>query len=135
MPVDIQFQPQRGLDGILTIRAAGVPDVKINDELWWHLMDLARAAGELAEGRAAAVSYSGMPGAYELTPDGEDVVVSGDYFAAVRYPRGEFVSAVLDASERWLNYARASGDPEHLAVAPDVANAIAETRAMLSAQT
>jgi hypothetical protein len=126
VPVDIQFQPKRGLEGILSIRANGQPDIQINDELWHQLMHLSRAAGELAGGHRAAVPYSGMPGGYELAPEGDEVVVSGDYIATARYPLEDFRRAVFAATERWLAYAAQVGDPDHAGVAPEVAAALAE---------
>jgi hypothetical protein len=126
--VDIQFQPKRGLDGLLTIRATCTADITIDDELWHQVMHLARAAGELANGHPAAIPYSAMPGAYELTPEGDDVVVSGDYIQTTRLPRQELVAAAFAVADRWVSHARASGDPEQETLASDVETAVAEAR-------
>jgi hypothetical protein len=132
--VDIQFQPKRGLDGVLTIRAEGQPDVTIDDELWHQLMQLPRALADVVTGatRYASVPYSSQPGAFEITPEGADLVLTGEYIATARYPREDFVRAVLAAADRWLAHAAKVGDPDHAAVAPDVESAIGEARTALS---
>lgn len=134
MAVDIQLQPRRGLDGLLLIKADGQPDVTIDDEIWHQLSHLLRALAELRTGELpyAAIPYFSQPGAYELTPEGEQLVLSGDYVPTARYARDDLSRAVVTVTTRWLAYASAA-DAEHQSVAPDVAAALDAARAVLPA--
>src|SRR5688572_19878730 len=64
MSIEFEIAETRGLDGTLTIRADGAPDVVIADEPWHHLMHLCAVMQELSQGRSVGVPYSSMPRDY-----------------------------------------------------------------------
>jgi hypothetical protein len=131
--VEIQFQPRRGLDGLLLIKSDGQPDVTINDEIWHQLSHLLRALAEVHTGESpyAAIPYFSQPGAYEITPEGEHLVLSGDYVPTARYARDALSRAVVTVATRWLAHA-STADADHRSVAPDVAAALDAARAVLT---
>jgi hypothetical protein len=127
----IQFQPTRGLAGVVTIVGDSGVTFVVDDELWYQFAHLPRAAADLAGGRSAAVAFWTQAGAYELAVDGDDVVVRGDDGATARFPRAELVAAALDAADRWIAHARASGDREQETQVAAVEAAVAEARAAM----
>jgi len=132
--VDIQFQPRRGLDGLLVIKADGQLDVTISDELWHQLSHLLRAMVDLLTRTLpyASIPYFSQPGAYDITPEGEQLVLSGEYIPTARYPRDDLARTVAAVATRWLAYA-STADAEHRGVAPEVAAALDAARAVLPA--
>ncbi len=130
MKIEINFAETNGLDGSLTIRAGGTPDVVIADEPWHHLMHLCAALPELAQGHTVGVPYSSMPGGYELSRQGREVAVSGDYLPTAAYDFVPFASALLDAANRWL--AVEVADAARDGVAPAVREAVEAGRAAMA---
>jgi hypothetical protein len=135
MPVYVNFQPSAGLAGVVTIVGDSGASFVVDDELWFQFTHLPRAAADLAGGQSAAVPFWTQAGAYELSIDGDGVVVRGDDGATARFPRAELVAAALDAAERWITHARASGVREQEPLVPDVAAAVAEARASMPLRT
>lgn len=135
MGVEIAFEEIQGLDGVVTIRADGQPELELTDDPHHQLRHLARAFAELAGGAPVVqIPYWSMPGGYQLTADGDAVVVSGDYIdAPARLPRDELGRAVIAATQRWLARAAAIDDDAHRGLVQMVTEALAAARTSLSA--
>lgn len=133
MAVAIEFDEQNGLDGVVTIRDEGQPEVELTDEPHHQVGHLAAAIAELVSGRSSkvAIPYWSQPGGFELAADGDDVVVSGDYIETARFSREAFGRAAITAAERWLSRAAEVGDDAHLGLVPLVTEALDAARAAL----
>jgi hypothetical protein len=135
MTVAIEFVERKGLDGVVTIHAEGQPEVELTDEPHHQIRHLAAAIAELVSGRSSkvAIPYWSQPGGFELEADGDDIVVSGDYIEAARFPRQAFARAAIAAAERWLARAAEVGDDAHLGLVPLVTEALTAALAALAA--
>jgi hypothetical protein len=80
----------------------------------------------------ASIPYFSQPGAYDITPEGEQLVLSGEYIPTARYPRDDLARAVVAIATRWLVQA-STADADHQAVAPEVAAALDAARAVVPA--
>jgi hypothetical protein len=131
MNIEITFAETHGLDGTLTIRADGTPEVVIADEPWHHLMHLCAALQDLSQGRTVGIPYSSMPGGYEVSRQGQKVAVNGDYLPAATFDFVPFASALLDAADQWLSIEVADAARE--GVAPAVREALEAGRSTMAA--
>ncbi len=129
MDIEISIAETHGLDGVVTLAAEGQPDVVITDEPWHQLMHLCSAVAEFEHGMSAGIPYSSMPGGYQLSVDGDEVVLTGDYVPTVRYPRAELATAIIAATDVWLAHAAALPSVERDGVRESVAEAADAARA------
>lgn len=102
------------LEGAIIINSSGNPEIRVEDELEAAIQNICfLSIPKLKAGEHVVVRYFSIYGYFRLDPEGDNVLISGDYVPSIRVLRNDLLLALYACGQRFVALLRQlrAGDP------------------------